>query len=83
VLPQVLAGLGLVSLVSVGCLLWLQRLQPPFFSIAIGSLLYQLWLVRRRPSALRGRGTKVILAASLMLNVMLIGGWIMISIRYR
>ena len=82
-LPQVLSGLGLVSLLSVGCLLWLQRLQPLFFSVAVGSLLYQLWLLRRRPPGLRARGTKAILAVSLMLNVLLIGGWIAISVRYR
>ncbi len=82
-LPQVLAGLGLVSLLSVGCVLWLQRLQPLFFSVAVGSLLYQLWLLRRRPPALRARRTRAILIASLMLNVLLIGGWIVISVRYR
>ena len=82
-LPQVLAGLGLVSLLSAGCLFWLERLQPLFFTLAVGSLLYEVWLVRRRPPALRTWGMKTILAVSLMLNVMVIGGWIVISVRYR
>jgi hypothetical protein len=83
VLPQVLAGLGLVSLLSAGCLFWLQRLQPLFFTVAVASLVYQIWVVRRRPPSLRTWGVKTILGVSLMLNVMVIGGWIAISIRYR
>jgi hypothetical protein len=83
VLPQVLAGLGLVSLLSAGCLFWLQRLQPLFFTVAVASLVYQIWVVRRRPPTLRTWGVKTILGVSLMLNVMVIGGWIAISIRYR
>ena len=55
-LPQVLAGLGLFSLLNAGCLFWLQRLQPLFFTVAVGSLLYQLWIVRRRPATLRRWG---------------------------
>ena len=82
-LPQVLAGLGLVSLLSAGCLFWLQRLQPLFFAVAVASLAYQIWVVRRRPPTLRTWGVKTILGVSLMLNVMVIGGWIAISIRYR
>jgi len=83
VLPQVLAGLGLVSLLSAGCLFWLQKLQPLFFTVAVGSLVYQIWVVRRRPLKSRTWGVKTILGVSLMLNLMVIGGWIAISIRYR
>ena len=82
-LPQVLAGLGLFSLMSAGCLFWLQRLQPLFFAVAVGALVYQVWAVQRRPSALRTREMKTILAASLVLNGMVIGSWIVFSIRYR
>jgi hypothetical protein len=82
-LPQVLAGLGLVSLLSAGCLIWLQRLQPLFFTAAVASLVYQVWVVRRRPPKLRTWGMKTILAASLVLNGTLIAGWIALSIRYR
>jgi hypothetical protein len=83
VLPQVLAGLGLVSLLSAGCLFWLQRLQPLFFTVAVASLGYQIWVVRRRAPNLRTWGVKTILGVSLLLNFMVIGGWIAISIRYR
>ena len=82
-LPQVLAGLGLVSLLSAGCLFWLQRLQPLFITVAVGSLVFQVWAVYRRPPELRTFGIKAILAASLTLNVVLIGGWIVLSVRYR
>ena len=68
---------------SAGCLFWLQRLQPLFFMVAVASLVYQIWVVRRRPPSLRTWGVKAILGVSLMLNVMVIGGWIAISIRYR
>ncbi|HEX5431852.1 MAG TPA: hypothetical protein VFW83_07800 [Bryobacteraceae bacterium] len=82
-LPQVLAGLGLFSLLSTGCLLWLQRLQPVFFCVALGALGYQVWVVRRRPPFLRTRGIKAILAASVALNVALVAGWLALSIRYQ
>ena len=48
-LPQVLAGLGAVSIVSAGCVFWLERFQPLFVSLSIWSLAYQAWLVWRRP----------------------------------
>jgi len=50
---------------------WLQRLQPVFFTVAVGSLIYQVWLVGRRPPAMRTTGIKTILAVSLVLNAML------------
>jgi hypothetical protein len=83
VLPQVLAGLGLFSLLSAGCLFWLQRLQPLFFTVAVVSLVYQVWAVRRRPPFLRTWGIKTILGISLFLNVLVIGIWIFLAIRYR
>ena len=82
-LPQVLAGLGLFALLSAGCLLWLERLQPLFFAVAVASLGYEAWLVRSRPPAKRTWGMKTILAVSVALNVMVIGGWVALSIRYR
>lgn len=82
-LPQVLAGLGLFGLLSAGCLFWLERLQPLFFTVAIATLVYQVWVVRRRPPSMRTWGVKTILATSVILNLLLIGGWIVISIRYR
>jgi len=83
VLPQVLAGLGLFSLLSAGCLLWLERLQPLFFTVAVATLGYQVWLVRRRPPSRRTWGVKAILVASVLLNVLVIAGWVVLSVRYR
>ena len=82
-LPQVLAGLGLLSLISAGCLFWLERLQPLFFAVALGALVYQVWAVRRRPPSLRTLGMKTILALSLTINSVVIGLWVVLSIRYR
>jgi hypothetical protein len=70
-------------LLSAGCLLWLERLQPVFFTVAVVSLIYQVWAVRRRAPAQRTRGIKAILGVSLFLNTILIAGWIVLSIRYR
>ena len=75
--------MGLVSLISVSCLIWLQRLQPLFFTVAIGSLAYQVWAVWIRPPKARTWGIKTILAISLVLNFIVIGGWIALLIRYR
>ncbi len=82
-LPQVLAGLGLFSLLSAGCLLWLQRLQPVFFTLAVASMVYQIWAVWRRPRSMRTRGVRTILGISILLNGLLVVSWVVISIRYR
>ena len=82
-LPQVLAGLGLFGLLSAGCLFWLERLQPLFLAVALGSLAYQVWAVRRRPPFLRTLGVKIILGISLILNLSVIGAWIFLWFRYR
>jgi hypothetical protein len=57
-------------------------MQPFFFALAIASLVYQIWLVQRRSPASRTRAMKVILIVSLLVNAALIGGWIVLSIRY-
>ena len=81
-LPQVLAGLG-ASLFITGCQLWLQRLQPLFFTVAILSLVYQIWLIRTRPPKRRKLTVKAVLAGSLLLNFVVIGGWVVLLIRYQ
>ena len=81
-LPQVLAGLG-ASLISAGCQIWLQRLQPLFFAVAIISLAYQIWLIRTRPPKRRKFRVKAVLAASVLLNFVVVGGWVALLIRYR
>ena len=82
-LPQVLAGLGLFSLLSAGCLFWLERLQPLFLTVAIVALVYQGWIIRKRPPSMRTPGVKAIFGVSVALNVLLIGLWIVISYRYQ
>jgi len=82
VLPQVLAGLGVFSLLSVSCLFWLQRLQPVFLAVALGSLVYQGWLVQRQPPFSRTLGVKAIFGASLIVNLVVLGSWSVLWFRY-
>src|SRR5690242_5680495 len=70
-------------IVSAGCQLWLQRLQPLFFTVAILSLVYQIWLIRTRPPKRRKLTVKAVLAGSLLLNFVVIGGWVVLLIRYQ
>jgi hypothetical protein len=51
--------------------------------VAVLSLAYQVWAVLRRPPFLRTWGIKAILVASVVLNSLMIGGWVFLSIRYR
>ena len=61
----------------------LQRLQPLFFAVAVGALIYQGWIVLGRPPSTRTPGMKTILAVSVLLNALMIGSWVVFSIRYR
>lgn len=82
-LPQVLAGLGALGLLSAGCLFWLEKLQPVFFTLAMGSLVYQGLIYYRRPPFLRTWGVKAILATSVIVNVAVVGSWVALWFRYR
>jgi hypothetical protein len=70
-------------LLSAGCLFWLERLAPLFFTVSVAALAYQVWAVRRRPPFLRTWGVKAILGVSLALNTLVIAAWIVFAIRYR
>jgi hypothetical protein len=67
---------------SAGCQIWLERLQPVFIGVALLSLIYQIWLVRTRPLTRRKWTIRAVLAASLLLNIIVFGGWIALLIRY-
>jgi hypothetical protein len=73
----------LFGLLSAGCLFWLEKLRPLFFTVAIGSMIYQGWAVWRRPPFLRTWGVKTILGISLFLNILVITEWIVLYYRYR
>jgi hypothetical protein len=70
-------------LLSAGCLFWLERLQPLFFTMAVAALVYQVWAVRKRPPSMRTIAMKTILGISLVVNGLLIAGWIVLTIRYQ
>ncbi|HEY1374242.1 MAG TPA: hypothetical protein VGH50_17355 [Candidatus Binatia bacterium] len=72
---QVLAGLGALSALTLGFLVWLQKLQPLFFAAAAAGLVYQVYLVWNRPPQLRSRAMKVVLAASFAVNGLVLVGW--------
>jgi hypothetical protein len=73
----------MVGLLSAGCLFWLEKLQPLFLVLAVGSLVYQIWAVFRRPRAMRTLGMKAILGVSLLFNGLLLAGWVVLTIRYQ
>jgi hypothetical protein len=83
VLPQVLAGLGVLSILSAGCVLWLERLQPLFVTVAVSALSFQSWLIWRRPPALRTRTMLFILAASIGVSLLVLAMWVGLWLRYR
>lgn len=70
-------------MLSAGCLFWLEKLRPLFFTVAVGSMAYQVWAVWRRPPFLRTWGVKTILGVSLFLNILVITEWIVLYYRYR
>ncbi|HXH05051.1 MAG TPA: hypothetical protein VNI83_00515 [Vicinamibacterales bacterium] len=72
-----------MSIVSAGCLLWLERLQPVFAVVAVSALAYQGWLIRRRPRHLRMRAALLIFWSSLGLTVLIFAVWIGLALRYR
>ena len=72
-----------MSLVSAGCIVWLQRFQPIFASIAIGALVYQGWLVWRRPPHRRTRMMLVILWTSLAGGFTISAAMLVLWMRYR
>ncbi len=46
-------------------------------------MVYQVWVVRRRPPFLRTWGIKTILGISLVLNALVITSWVVLWFRYR
>lgn len=82
-LPQVLAGLGLFSMVGAACFYWLERLQPVFFALALLALLYEIWLVRGRARSMWSWSIRAMLAVSLGVNAMVAGTWVLLWFRYR
>jgi hypothetical protein len=72
-----------VSVVSAGCLLWLQRLQPALAAVAAVALMYQAWLVWRRPAVLRTRAMLLILWGSVGSSALVALTWIGLWLRYR
>lgn len=72
-----------MSLLSAGCLFWLERLQPVFAVLAVGALGYQGWLVWRRPRERRGRMALSIFWTSVGINALVLLTFVALSYRYR
>jgi hypothetical protein len=71
-----------VSVTSAGCVLWLEGLQPHFASLALTTLVYQAWLVLRRPPQRRTRMMLAILWTSLATSCAMAAILIGLSVRY-
>ena len=82
-LPQVLVGLGAFSVLSAGCLFWLERLQPVFAVLAVSALAYQGWLVWRRPRERRSRKVLAIFWTSVGINALVLLTVVTLWFRYR
>lgn len=82
-LPQVLAGLGALSILSAGCILWLERFQPLFAVVAVAALGYQGWLVWRRPPLRRTKTAVRILWTSVGVTGLVFVAWAALWLRYR
>jgi hypothetical protein len=72
-----------LSLLSAGCLFWLERLQPLFAVLAAVGVAYQSWLVWRRPVMRRRRAVMSVYAASLLVNGAVLATWVWLWFRYR
>jgi hypothetical protein len=71
-----------VSLISAGCVFWLEALRPLFATTALAAIVWQAWLIWRRPRARRTR-TLVIFAISVAVNALVVLSWAALWWRYR
>ena len=72
-----------MSLLSAGCLFWLERLQPLFAVLAVAGIVYQSWLVWRRPFMRRTRRVMALYTTSLAVNGGVLAMWVWLWLRYR
>lgn len=72
-----------MSVVSAGCVLWLERFQPLFVSLAVCTLAYQAWLVWRRPPHRRTPTMLLILWVSFGTSIAVGGTLVGLWLRYR
>lgn len=72
-----------MSLLSAGCLFWLERLQPVFALVAASALAYQGWLVWRRPRQRRTGAVLAIFWGSVGINALVLITWVGLWFRYR
>ena len=71
-----------MSVTSAGCVLWLEQFQPLLASVALATLAYQVWLVRRRPPHQRTRMMLTILWTSLATTGAVAAALVGLSLRY-
>lgn len=72
-----------MSVVSAGCLIWLDALRPLFALTAAAALAFQGWLVWRRPAGSRTRLVWVLLTVSIATNAAVVLVWGAAWLRYR
>jgi len=72
-----------VSVLSAGCLIWLDALRPVLAATGVAALGWQAWLVWRRPAARRTAVMLTILAGTAAVNLLAGLFWAVLSWRYR
>lgn len=72
-----------MSILSAGCLIWLDALRPLLAATAMAALGWQAWLVGRRPPARRSPAMLAILAGTAAVNLLIAVSWAALSWRYR
>lgn len=82
-LPQLFAAFHLFNAPTLRCLVWLDRLRPLFVSIAVSTLVYQLWAVFFRSAPIRTQVAKTLLTASISSNLLVMSLWAFLDLRYR
>lgn len=72
-----------MSLVSAGCLVWLEAMKPLSALTAVAALAWQMWLVLGRPTIRTSRSTWAIVAATVAVNLFVAISWLALQWRYR
>lgn len=72
-----------MSLVSAGCLVWLEALKPVFAVTAVSAMAWQAWLVWRRPAARRTVMMWALVMSTVGVNLFVGLSWLALQWRYR
>lgn len=72
-----------MSLISAGCVIWLEALRPLFVTTAMAALVWQAWLLWQRPRARRSWKVWAVFTGSVAVNALVGLVWAALWWRYR